>query len=524
MSGRKLFFSFVILATVLLSPVAAQNRETLAVLDFTTEAVSETEMNAIVEFLSAELFNTDKYIVIDVSQRETILTEMEFSNQGCTDESCALEIGKLLSAELIVVGNLSKVGSRYLMSVKMLQTETSRTMGTANGKFNDLDELIDGLEAIAVTLAGKEKETVAVATPEPESEPEPEAAQPIAVAAEEPAKPVEAEAQLPAAPDKADEEEKAPKESGSFNILSFAASALGAGEFVTAGIFRNMGFVSRLKAEDAYNVYMTAVIDPGLLYSGDGDTDYEHYYNRYESQTRWSYITSGIGGGLSSASFYLGDSYMSFGGKLTYAAGAAALAAGNFLSAISFNNAFSSTHAYEDYLSAGTDEAAQALWENYSGYYDSYQIQQFISYGLWGAGGLLSIGSWFIPGDKTPAVSGILNKIIMTAGYLFFTGGNFTSSIATNTHFTAEEVYDDYMSASTSEAASYLYDDYQKKQEFYEIMTYTTYGLWGVGAAAVITAMLLPSGSGHAVTSGSENFTIRPSLTGIGVEVNIRLR
>ena len=34
----------------------AQDRETLAVLDFKTEAVSEIEMSAIVEFLSAELF------------------------------------------------------------------------------------------------------------------------------------------------------------------------------------------------------------------------------------------------------------------------------------------------------------------------------------------------------------------------------------------------------------------------------------------------------------------------------------
>ena len=87
----------MILLIVILVPAASQDRETLAVLDFTTEAVSRTEMTAIVEFLSAELFNTEKYIVIDVSQRETILSEMEFSHQGCTDESCALEIGKLLS-------------------------------------------------------------------------------------------------------------------------------------------------------------------------------------------------------------------------------------------------------------------------------------------------------------------------------------------------------------------------------------------------------------------------------------------
>lgn len=153
---KKIVGMCIILVIAILIPASAQTKETLAVLDFNTEAVSKTEMSAIVEFLSNELFRTDKYIVIDVSQRETILQEMEFSMQGCSDDSCALEIGKMLSAELIVVGTLSKIGSRYLMSAKMLETETSRTVGTANGKYTDLDEMIDGLEKIAYSLAGQE--------------------------------------------------------------------------------------------------------------------------------------------------------------------------------------------------------------------------------------------------------------------------------------------------------------------------------------------------------------------------------
>ncbi|MDC7227076.1 MAG: CsgG/HfaB family protein [Spirochaetales bacterium] len=169
---KVMLVSLLMIAFVIL-PLSAQQKETLAVLDFTTEAVSEIEMKAIVEFLSAELFKTRKYTVIDVSQRETILKEMEFSMQGCSDDSCALEIGKLLSAEMIVTGNLSKVGSRYLMSVKMLETETSKTMGTANGKFTDLDELIDGLETIAYSLADMEARGPAIVKAEPVAEPEP---------------------------------------------------------------------------------------------------------------------------------------------------------------------------------------------------------------------------------------------------------------------------------------------------------------------------------------------------------------
>ncbi len=166
MKCRKAVWGLV-LFIALISPGIVFGQETLAVLDFTTEAVSKTEMKAIVEYLSAELFNTGKFIVIDVSQRETILNEMEFSMSGCTDESCALEIGKLLSAETIVTGTLSKIGSRYLMSVKMLETETSKTLATSNGKYGDLDELIDGLENVAAELAGNPvTETVVESEPE----------------------------------------------------------------------------------------------------------------------------------------------------------------------------------------------------------------------------------------------------------------------------------------------------------------------------------------------------------------------
>jgi len=71
-------------------------------------------MQSIITLLSSALFRTDKFTVIDVGQWAAILSEMEFSNSGCSDESCQLEIGKLLSSEMIVVGDITKVGSRYL--------------------------------------------------------------------------------------------------------------------------------------------------------------------------------------------------------------------------------------------------------------------------------------------------------------------------------------------------------------------------------------------------------------------------
>jgi hypothetical protein len=143
------------------APLQAQNKPIITVLDFSTDGVSNSEMRTIVSLLSSALFQTQRFTVIDVSERDRLLKELEFSVAECSDESCQLEIGRLLAAEQIVVGNLGKVGSRYILSAKMLETETARTLSTADGVYDDLDALVDDLFALAGKLSGAPTEGTA---------------------------------------------------------------------------------------------------------------------------------------------------------------------------------------------------------------------------------------------------------------------------------------------------------------------------------------------------------------------------
>ena len=140
---KKIVLLAIIIIVLLLCPAFAEEKPIITVLDFTADGVSELEMKSIINYLSAALFKTGKFNVIDVSQRENILKELEFSMSGCTDDSCYLEIGKMLSAEGIVTGSIGKVGSRFLMTAKLLETETGSTISTSEGMYRDLDELLD---------------------------------------------------------------------------------------------------------------------------------------------------------------------------------------------------------------------------------------------------------------------------------------------------------------------------------------------------------------------------------------------
>jgi TolB-like protein len=172
---------YILIVILLFSSLSgfAQEKPIITVLDFKIDGVSTNEMRSIISFLSSALFKTGKFVIIDVQERETLLEELEFSMNECSDESCLLEIGRLLAAEYIVTGNIGKVGSRYLLSIKMLETETGRTKNSVEGVYSSIDDIVDDLYTLAAGLAESEDVEVTEIEPDPdtpvarEDEPEP---------------------------------------------------------------------------------------------------------------------------------------------------------------------------------------------------------------------------------------------------------------------------------------------------------------------------------------------------------------
>ena len=131
-------------------------------------------MAYVIDFVASHIHETDAFVVIDRMQRESILREIEFSKADCTDEQCAVEIGKLLSASLIVVGSIGRVGSRYILNMKLVEVETGQTIETASQMYADIDALIDDSEVQTLALLGfvvADVEGSTAGTPPPKTEP-----------------------------------------------------------------------------------------------------------------------------------------------------------------------------------------------------------------------------------------------------------------------------------------------------------------------------------------------------------------
>jgi len=125
MKGKYLLF---ILAIVLIIPQQArsQGKMRIAVLDFSANGVSKYVATAVSEIVSAEFSRKDYFIVVERSQMDGILKEQGLQMTGCTDSSCAVEVGKLLSANKILIGTVSRMGQILNITTKVVDVQSGR--------------------------------------------------------------------------------------------------------------------------------------------------------------------------------------------------------------------------------------------------------------------------------------------------------------------------------------------------------------------------------------------------------------
>ena len=153
---------------LLLSFVAAQ--ETMAVIEFEGIGISQIEAKALSNRLRDELVSRGNYRIFERGKMEEILKEQAFSQSGCTSNECAMEVGKLLSVEGIIIGSISNVGSVYSVSARIVSVESGEITKSAiydyQGSIDDL--LTTGMRYVSELLFSGVN-----TTSEPVTEPEP---------------------------------------------------------------------------------------------------------------------------------------------------------------------------------------------------------------------------------------------------------------------------------------------------------------------------------------------------------------
>jgi hypothetical protein len=152
------------------APVRAQDarKPMVAVPPFTAHALDADALEGIGSALGSELINTGRFRVMERTQMETILKEQGFEQSGACDGSeCAVQMGKLLSVDDMVLGSIAKVGSMYTLTARLVDVRTGEVLRsvTRNSKAQVESVLTEAIPQVARDLAGTDSRKTADAAP-----------------------------------------------------------------------------------------------------------------------------------------------------------------------------------------------------------------------------------------------------------------------------------------------------------------------------------------------------------------------
>lgn len=144
---------FLLLFALLSVDIFGNEKPRLGILDFEARDVSEVEAEAVGEIFTSELVGNGRFDIVDRKNVESLLKEMDFQLSGCTDSSCAVEVGQILSLEYMVYGSVIRLGKVYSINVQMIDVATARIVNTGREQFRSMEEAYDVIPSLVETFS-----------------------------------------------------------------------------------------------------------------------------------------------------------------------------------------------------------------------------------------------------------------------------------------------------------------------------------------------------------------------------------
>ncbi len=131
---------------------------TIAVLNFDANGVSVTEAKGLSDILRHRISsiiesqdyrsdqNKDQYKIVERADMDKILEQFEIQSTGCVSDSCAVEFGKMLQVDRIVIGRISLIGRTFSVTSRIIDVETAVQIGSSNRQHRgSVDDLIQSV-------------------------------------------------------------------------------------------------------------------------------------------------------------------------------------------------------------------------------------------------------------------------------------------------------------------------------------------------------------------------------------------
>jgi len=139
----------------------AQNRTIIAVLNITVcKDISVSGASSLSNIINDELIKSSQYIVVDRRNVQVLLEEMKLQLSGVTIQEKIVEVGKILNVQKLVMGNIGKLGQKYIIDLQLIDVKTGKIdnsivqsyIGTIEGLENPVAFTTRQLISLEITM------------------------------------------------------------------------------------------------------------------------------------------------------------------------------------------------------------------------------------------------------------------------------------------------------------------------------------------------------------------------------------
>lgn len=120
----------------------------IALLELERENVTALEGSIVAHFIRNALVNARRWEVLDRDHMDKILREQSMKGYGLIDADRAVEVGKVLNVEDILVGSLMKLHGVYFVEIRMIDVRTSSIRRSQTARCSTSQELANMAERV----------------------------------------------------------------------------------------------------------------------------------------------------------------------------------------------------------------------------------------------------------------------------------------------------------------------------------------------------------------------------------------
>jgi len=110
------------LVSAQVTTTAESSKPRLAIIPLEAQDVSETDASIATQYLVTEIIRQGRFWVLEREYMAQIMEEQAMV-LTCTDIECAIEIGRVLAAERVIVGSVTSSGGNYVLTIRMINVE-----------------------------------------------------------------------------------------------------------------------------------------------------------------------------------------------------------------------------------------------------------------------------------------------------------------------------------------------------------------------------------------------------------------